>query len=165
MQSHQIRAVSVNELRPQPRNARTHSKKQIRQIAESIRSFGFTSPILIDENYAVLAGVIARQYHTYFDWDRNNANRFFGLFGSDFQDRASRHVKGDAELDKSIGDFIELGSTRNRLVHLNYVSFDVDKSPEDIITLYRSALTFIKFLRQWLVDGPPLELPSATAKE
>ena len=32
-----------------PRNARTHSRKQIRQIADSIRNFGFTNPVLIDD--------------------------------------------------------------------------------------------------------------------
>ena len=39
-----------------PRNARTHSKRQIRQIADSIHAFGFTNPILVDENGLVLAG-------------------------------------------------------------------------------------------------------------
>ena len=34
------------ELRPSPRNARTHSKKQVRQIADSIKRFGFTNPVL-----------------------------------------------------------------------------------------------------------------------
>ena len=43
-------------LRPWARNARTHSKKQIRQIAESIRTFGFTNPVLIDEEKTILAG-------------------------------------------------------------------------------------------------------------
>lgn len=47
---------SVASLTPNPRNARTHSKKQIRQIAKSIEQFGFTSPILIDEQGVVLAG-------------------------------------------------------------------------------------------------------------
>ena len=56
MTTHQIRVLSVSELHPQSNNARTHSKKQLRQIAESIKSFGFTSPILVDENNAVLAG-------------------------------------------------------------------------------------------------------------
>jgi DNA modification methylase len=51
-----IEYLNVCELRPQPRNARTHSKKQIRQIADSIRSFGFTNPILIDDGKAILAG-------------------------------------------------------------------------------------------------------------
>ena len=37
-------------------NARTHSKKQVRQIAESIKAFGFTNPILVDDQGSVIAG-------------------------------------------------------------------------------------------------------------
>ena len=44
------------ELAPAPRNARTHSKKQIRQIAASIERFGFTNPVLLDGEDRVLAG-------------------------------------------------------------------------------------------------------------
>ena len=43
-------------LTPYPRNARTHSRKQIQQIASSIESFGFTNPILIDKTSMILAG-------------------------------------------------------------------------------------------------------------
>ncbi|WP_222931878.1 site-specific DNA-methyltransferase [Sphingomonas sabuli] len=46
----------VSELRPYERNARTHSKKQIRQIADSIERFGFTNPILIADDGSVIAG-------------------------------------------------------------------------------------------------------------
>ena len=42
--------VATGHIKPNLRNARTHSKKQIRQIAASVRTFGFTSPVLIDEN-------------------------------------------------------------------------------------------------------------------
>lgn len=45
----QIEILAVRALRPYPRNARTHSKKQIRQIANSIQRFGFTNPILVDD--------------------------------------------------------------------------------------------------------------------
>jgi DNA modification methylase len=48
--------ISAKKLRPNKRNTRTHSGKQIRQIAESIRRFGWTYPILIDEENAILAG-------------------------------------------------------------------------------------------------------------
>jgi hypothetical protein len=51
-----IRYVSLADLKPWPGAARTHSKKQIRQIAESIRRFGFINPIVIDEDCQVLAG-------------------------------------------------------------------------------------------------------------
>ena len=48
--------VNVDTLTPSARNARTHDKKQIRQIADSIRTFGFTNPLLIDEANGVIAG-------------------------------------------------------------------------------------------------------------
>jgi hypothetical protein len=51
-----IEAMAVARLRPSACNARTHSKKQIRQIAGSIARFGFTNPILIDGDGAVVAG-------------------------------------------------------------------------------------------------------------
>ena len=51
-----LETLPLNESRPWPRNARTHSKKQIRQIAESIRRFGFTNPVLIDGENRILAG-------------------------------------------------------------------------------------------------------------
>ena len=35
-------------IRPNPKNARTHSRKQIRQIAASMRKFGFLNPLIID---------------------------------------------------------------------------------------------------------------------
>lgn len=41
---------------PYPKNARTHSKKQLRQIADSIRRFGFTNPVLVDDAGMILAG-------------------------------------------------------------------------------------------------------------
>jgi ParB-like nuclease domain len=52
----EIRFVSIRKLRPNKRNSRTHSKKQIRQVANSILRFGWTYPILIDENDIILAG-------------------------------------------------------------------------------------------------------------
>jgi ParB-like chromosome segregation protein Spo0J len=51
-----IEQVSIRRLRPNPRNPRTHSKKQIRQIGASIRKLGFLNPIIIDSENMVLAG-------------------------------------------------------------------------------------------------------------
>jgi DNA modification methylase len=47
---------STSTLQAYPRNARTHSKRQIRQIADSIAAFGFTNPILIDKTDTIVAG-------------------------------------------------------------------------------------------------------------
>jgi ParB-like chromosome segregation protein Spo0J len=46
----------IESLRPNPKNARTHSKKQIRQIAASIIAFGFLSPAVVDDQNMILAG-------------------------------------------------------------------------------------------------------------
>lgn len=51
-----IELLSISTLKPYPKNARTHSKKQVRQIADSITRFGFTNPVLIDNENTILAG-------------------------------------------------------------------------------------------------------------
>ncbi len=56
MNNLQIEQTPVHALQPQDRNARTHSKRQIRQIAASIRQFGFNNPILIDDDLHIIAG-------------------------------------------------------------------------------------------------------------
>jgi ParB-like chromosome segregation protein Spo0J len=48
--------VSIADLRPYPGNARTHSKKQVQQIAKSIERFGFTNPALVSDENQILAG-------------------------------------------------------------------------------------------------------------
>jgi DNA modification methylase len=51
-----IEYLRVDELRPYAGNARTHSRKQIRQIAKSIERFGFCNPVLIDDSKQIVAG-------------------------------------------------------------------------------------------------------------
>lgn len=52
----QCEYLPLHSLKPYSKNARTHSRKQVKQIAESIRTFGFTNPILIDLENTILAG-------------------------------------------------------------------------------------------------------------
>src|SRR5712671_965810 len=47
---------AVTDLKPYPRNARTHSRKQVKQIAAAITEFGFTNAVLIDESDQIIAG-------------------------------------------------------------------------------------------------------------
>lgn len=51
-----IENVAIAQLKPYSSNARTHSKKQLKQIASSIREFGFTNPVLIDRQLQIVAG-------------------------------------------------------------------------------------------------------------
>ena len=48
--------VSIEKLIPYKNNAKIHDEKQIEQIAKSIKEFGFINPVLIDENYQIIAG-------------------------------------------------------------------------------------------------------------
>ena len=52
----QVVYEDIQNLVPYARNARTHSKHQIRQIAESIRTFGFTNPVLVNRSKMIVAG-------------------------------------------------------------------------------------------------------------
>ena len=52
-----IECVALGSLKPPKRNARTHSQKQIRQIAKSILKFGWVVPIIVDEDGNIIAGV------------------------------------------------------------------------------------------------------------
>jgi DNA modification methylase len=48
--------LPLDELKNNPHNSRTHNKRQLRLIADSIKAFGFTNPILIDQNNTIIAG-------------------------------------------------------------------------------------------------------------
>lgn len=52
----EVRRTSVRKLQPNKHNVRTHSKNQVRQIANSIERFGWTYAILVDEHWVIIAG-------------------------------------------------------------------------------------------------------------
>ena len=52
----EMQLVDIDKLIPYVNNARTHSKEQITKLRSSLREFGFINPIIIDENFNVIAG-------------------------------------------------------------------------------------------------------------
>jgi DNA modification methylase len=52
----QLETLPTSKLRPFARNARHHSLRQVKRIAKSIEEFGFTNPILVDEQDEIIAG-------------------------------------------------------------------------------------------------------------
>ena len=56
MERLKVTYVSPESLEPRAHNPRTHTKKQVRQIAESIERFGFNNPILVDRASGIVAG-------------------------------------------------------------------------------------------------------------
>jgi ParB-like chromosome segregation protein Spo0J len=47
---------SIDKLTPYARNSRTHSDEQISQLAASIKEWGWTTPVLVDEDGSIIAG-------------------------------------------------------------------------------------------------------------
>jgi ParB-like chromosome segregation protein Spo0J len=52
----QVVERELADLRPYARNARVHSKKQVKQIAASIERFGFVNPVLVSDDGEIIAG-------------------------------------------------------------------------------------------------------------
>jgi len=98
---------------------------------------------------------VNRQYHTWFSWESSNVNQFIGLFGDDFKKFMSGYIK-DNNLEVPIKDFMEIGSSRNRLVHQDFGSFTLEKTSSEIYNTYESALLF--------VDSVPVALRACSAQ-
>jgi len=56
MQNLTLSYQPTSDITVNPRNARTHDKRQLQQIKESIEAFGFTNPLLVDERGVLIAG-------------------------------------------------------------------------------------------------------------
>ena len=98
---------------------------------------------------------VTRQYHGYFDWDKTNANKFFSMFGPEYKAACQKKVEAEPDFQAGVRAFLSLGDTRNRIAHLNYVEFTVDKTPNDIITEFRSAMKFVDYVRSTLLPPKP----------
>ena len=87
---------------------------------------------------------IERRYFQWFDWSSGNANSFFGKFGGEFRAFMRNKVSNDVSLQNSIKAFIELENLRNELVHGNYATFQLNRSVDDILCLYKKAVKFVE---------------------
>lgn len=95
---------------------------------------------------------IKRQYHTYFTWDTdgkipNNINSFLGLFGADFKETVSKEIASDEDLKSGMRAFLEIGNLRNQTAHQNLLSFNLEKTFDEIVVLNQKALQFLDFLK------------------
>jgi site-specific DNA-methyltransferase (adenine-specific) len=112
--------TKVSDLIPYALNSRTHSDDQVAQIAASIREFGFTNPILIDESNGLIAGhgrlLAARKL----ELEEVPSIVLSGL--SDAQKRA--YVIADNQLALNAGWDIE--RLKLEIDHLKSVDFDID---------------------------------------
>lgn len=92
-----------------------------------------------------------RQYHTYFDWEGSNANHFFAFFGETFKQEAIQDVRSKNELDDGIKAFLEIGNTRNTLIHERFFIVDLgNKTAEEFYKSFKKALGFMEYLKMKL---------------
>ena len=99
--------------------------------------------------WLIKAQVISRRYHTWFDWDRRNVNKFLKMFGDDFFKRATNWIDADDKLGGAVRDFMEIGADRNRLVHGDFGTFVFDKTASEVYEKYKSAVLFV----DWFPDA------------
>jgi hypothetical protein len=101
-----------------------------------------------------------RQYHTLFDWDRQNVNKFYSLFGDSFKKYMNKVESEDLEYLEGSKSFIKLGSLRNQLVHDNFFLFTVESTIDDINKDFVKAMYFLdkleKIFREYARDDTQL---------
>ncbi|MGA2908981.1 MAG: DNA methyltransferase [Terracidiphilus sp.] len=114
--------LPISALKTNPKNARTHSKHQIRQIAESIRVFGFTNPALVDSQDHIIAGHGRVEAAKVLGMAQVPTIRLEGL--SDEQIRA--YIIADNKLAENAGwDRSILAIELQNLITLDCADFDV----------------------------------------
>lgn len=89
---------------------------------------------------------LERQFHTLFDWDAKNVNKFLSLFGDVFKTTTSQAIDSDAGARAGMQAFLELCRLRNVVAHSNLASISVEKTVDELQVLYRSAWSFVRDL-------------------
>lgn len=152
-----VENIDVNTLNAWAKNARTHSKKQIKQIAASIEEFGFTNPVLIDDKNTILAGHGRLEAARLLDWSTVPCLRLSHMTAA--QKRA--YVLADNKLALNAGwDDALLAEELEALLQID-VDFDVELTGFSI-----AEIDHIVETAEPEEDGDPADdvLPAAHAK-
>ena len=126
MTTRSVEMVAIGDLIPHERNARTHSKKQIKAIARSIERFGFRNPILVAAENRIIAG-----------HGRSEGAKLLGLkhvpvlrFDDMSADEIRAYVLADNQLATKAGWGTEMLAIE--LQHLVSIDFDVEATGFEI---------------------------------
>lgn len=92
-----------------------------------------------------------RKYHTLFNWEAANINKFLRLFGNDFFEFMGPKLAED-KIRTAAKEFLFLGQTRNELVHNNFSEYSLQITTEDIKGKFDTALPLMAFLAQSLEE-------------
>lgn len=98
---------------------------------------------------------IHRQYHTWFKWDSGNANSFYALFGEEFKRHMKEKGRKDDQFSAQAIAFIEIGNLRNQMVHKDYATFPIEKTPEEIYEKFKLGDRFVDVVASELMEFRP----------
>ena len=118
--------VKISDLKPYENNARTHSEAQVEKIANSIKEFGFINPVIIDNDYGIIAGhgrVMGAQ--------RLGMEEVPCLFVSDLTDTQKRaYILADNKLALDAGRDDEI--LKQEIKALDDLNFDISLTGFDL---------------------------------
>jgi hypothetical protein len=94
---------------------------------------------------------IEQKFFRLFNFGSQNANQFFGMFGSSTKDALMESVRA-REVGESVQAFLQLCKARNALVHNNYATADTDFTIQDTLTTVVVAVPFFEWLASDFVE-------------
>lgn len=95
---------------------------------------------------------ISRQYHTYFDWSSKNINSFLGLFGDEFKTKVTAEINSNDDLVKGMKAFLTIGNERNKMVHENFLIYNLESTFDEIVELNNQATNFINYITNKITE-------------
>ncbi|MGI9337091.1 MAG: HEPN domain-containing protein [Gammaproteobacteria bacterium] len=134
-----------------------HLTETVVDFAKKSTSENHLLPHLVRET------AVKRQYHTWFVWERANANKFFSLFGKDFRAHMEKELGEKREdIKDAVKAFMEIGRERNRLAHEGIVGCSFEKTSDEVYATYERALRFVEWFPVALAEfaenpSPPAE--------
>lgn len=93
----------------------------------------------------IINKTLKRQYHTLFDWNSNSIESFLGLFGDEFRSVVKNKLQDNDEMKSAIQNFMQIGRYRNEITHKNILSYTYDKTPKDVLDMFKNALKLLDF--------------------
>ena len=122
----------IKELKPYKKNAKKHPKTQVEQIANSIKEFGFTQPVLIDKDNNVVAG-----HGRVLGAKKAGLKEVPTLCLDDLtEEQIKAYRLADNKLNESDWDFALMDEEMQKLltsdIDMSLFGFDVDLSDEEL---------------------------------
>lgn len=128
MKIHEQRMINIRDIKPYKNNARTHNTQQIEQIVKSIKEFGFTNPLLIDNDCNLIAGhgrLEAIRWLNNFDYKDKPITQLPAVIVSDLSDTQRRAlVIADNKIALNAG--WDLDILKDELESLENENYDMD---------------------------------------